>query len=622
MSAWIKRFLVLFFALFLVACGADEEGTSDDGAGDDPQVTSQGISLFSSGGGLETGPDNELEVTARVKNAQGELIQGVPVQFSLDDSGANFRPPQGEDFTTDQAGSARALISSPSDPTNRSIQVTASVNGVESEPLQIEVRGTSIEIEAPPSGSPGQLVDVAATLTDAQGNGISGETLSFSAGGNAAFTPAEATTNPQGRVETEFAVQPGSSSSSNTITVEGAGASATTTLSISPEQLNFSNSTTDPLTEINLNDSQDFTVTLQDAAGSPVGQQIDFFATRGFFSPDSSEQTSDVAGEAQATVTYESGKSAGPAIITAEAPDGAIAKKEVLLVATNPTSINLQIQPSNVAPGEEAQLTAVVRNTDNQPVKGQRVNFSFTSGESGGTLTSNRATTDAFGRATTTFRAGETSGATDGTVIQAKFGEAASEKDTASVTVAGAARSISIGQGDTISTASEDTRYVKKYIVVVTDSSGGPVANAEVSVSAVPVEYFKGTYGFVDPTWQPSYNATCANEDSNLNNQLDKNEDVNGNGVLDPRVPLTVSPSTVQTDDSGFATFELSYPQNYATWLKVALIGETQVAGTESTGRTETVLNILNEDATDEENRPAAGDNIPFGSAGNCADPS
>lgn len=363
-------------------------------------------------------------------------------------------------------------------------------------------------------------------------------------------------------------------------------------------------------------------MTLEDNDGSAINQTIDFFATRGSFLVDS-KTTSDVGGEAQATVTYDSGTSAGPAIITAEAPDGAIAKKEVLLVATNPTSINLQIKPGNVAPGEEAQLTAVVRNADNQPVKDQRVDFRFTSGESGGTLTSSTATTDAFGRATTTFIAGETSGATDGTVILAEFGDAASEEDTASLTVTGAARSISIGQGDTVGTASEDTAYVKTYNVVVTDSSGGPVANAEVSLSAVPIEYYKGTYMYADPPgrWLPSYNATCANEDANLNNQLDAGEDVNGNEILDPRVPLTVSPSTVQTDESGFATFELSYPQNYATWLKVALIGETQVAGTESTGRAETVLNILNEDATDEENIPAAGDNIPYGSAGNCADP-
>lgn len=224
MGSFTKTLLFFLLVGLLTACGVDDEQTGEDGSGDDQQVTSQGISLFSSGGGLETGPDNELEVTARVKNAQGELIQGVPVQFSLDDSGADFRPPEGEDFTKDQAGSARAVISTPSDPTNRSVQVTASVNGVESEPLQFEIRGTSIDIEAPPSGTTGQEVDIAATLTDAQGNAISGETVSFSAGGNAAFIPdAQGTTNPQGRVETKFAVQPGSSGSSNTITVEGAG---------------------------------------------------------------------------------------------------------------------------------------------------------------------------------------------------------------------------------------------------------------------------------------------------------------------------------------------------------------------------------------------------------------
>ena len=94
--------------------------------------------------------------------------------------------------------------------------------------------------------------------------------------------------------------------------------------------------------------------------------------------------------------------------------------------------------------------------------------------------------------------------------------------------------------------------------------------------------------------------------------------DLNGNGVLDPGIPLTVSASG-QTDALGLATLTISYPRNYGSWVQLALTVRGTVAGTEAAATTEMTLPVLARDFS-ERRVPPPGQTSPYGT-GPCETP-
>ena len=88
---------------------------------------------------------------------------------------------------------------------------------------------------------------------------------------------------------------------------------------------------------------------------------------------------------------------------------------------------------------------------------------------------------------------------------------------------------ISIGTGNLIS-SNTDSTYTKEFAAFVTDADSNPIENAQLTFRAPPNPaarggvYRKGTWSWVnDPgVWVAVVTAECANED------------VNGNGILDP----------------------------------------------------------------------------------------
>lgn len=616
MPVWTKRFLVLFLALFLVACGTDEETNGGSGDQTDAAVTQSGITLLRSGSSLQTGAGETLEVTARVRDEDGRLLTGVPVNFRiLDDNGAQFAAAQGtqttgDAFETNDSGAASVLVSS-SDPSNRTVEMVATVNDAESAPLSIPIEGTSLDVEVPSAGSTGQTINLSATLTDSQGNPVGGETLSFSSDGSGAFQPTTGVTNAQGRVTTEYTVGSGAGAAT-TLTVEGGGTVNASTLNIASEVLVFNTPASSQQQEFSLNSSQLVEVKLT-KNGNPVdNEQVTFVESRGSFSSD----TATTNGNGVASTTFNTGTDAGPAIITAEAL-GAKIDTEVLLVAENPDSLDVQADPGTVSPEGESQIQAVVRNPTSQPVKNAEVQFSITADTTGSSLSTPEATTDEFGRATTTFEAGDATSANEGVEITAEV-KNTGISSTVSLTVSGEALFITIGTGNTLTERAE-TLYVKPYSVLVTDSSGGPVANANVTLEIVPTQFGKGYYEYNDPPgqWQQIRRDTCTYEDTDRDGELDTGEDTDKDGELEPGNVATLSDQSVTTDDSGAASFDIVYPQDHAQWVAVKLTGRSEVAGTESKKTIDFPLPVLADDLSDENTNPP---NIisPFGRLAGC----
>ena len=107
---------------------------------------------------------------------------------------------------------------------------------------------------------------------------------------------------------------------------------------------------------------------------------------------------------------------------------------------------------------------------------------------------------------------------------------------------------------------------------------------------------------------------TCPNEDVDLNGILEPTEDTNGDGLITPGNVASV-PQTVTADADGIATFNVRYPQDYATWLDVRLQVSGTAVGTENVAHRLYTLPVAAEDVTVETSPPPAN---PLGQMADC----
>ena len=353
-----------------------------------------------------------------------------------------------------------------------------------------------------------------------------------------------------------------------------------------------------------------------------VGETISFTSTRGTLS--ASTALTDVNGDASVTI---SSNNAGPALITAFVSSGPSTSKAVEFVATTADSIELQANPATIGPNDGSQtttqqstITATVRDVDNNLVKGKVIRFSITQDNSGGSLTTATSTTNSLGKASTTYVSSAASTALDGVIIRAEVQDTPAVNTTVSLTVAKSELFVRLATGNTIVTVG-NTAYNKQYLVLVTDAAGNGVPNAQVTLSVVPTQYWKGTRVYGGVSWDPVISAgPCANEDLNYNGILDVGEDFNSNGSLDPGNDVAV-PSSVTTGADGSAEFDMIYAEDFASWLEVTLTATDEVSGTEATDSTTFTLPVLSGDVTQPAIAPP-GQVSPFGTANTCADPS
>ena len=249
---------------------------------------------------------------------------------------------------------------------------------------------------------------------------------------------------------------------------------------------------------------------------------------------------------------------------------------------------------------------------------------------SSGSIYPASAMTDSNGSASTVYTSNTTT-AHDGVAVKASVRGASPEiSDTVNITVADREVFITLGTGNTI-LQSDNTTYNKQYSVYVTDIDSNPIPNIDLTVSAIPKEYFKGAWGVVYNDegefdhYAPFYSATCANEDVNTNGILDDlnyEEDTNNNGQLTPG-NIVNAKGTVTTDEQGRALIDIEYAEVYGGWANIELIVSTRVRGTESFAKAVFNLSILADDVTDESVTPAAfiWPSGPFGQSNSCDNP-
>ncbi|MBW3198793.1 Ig-like domain-containing protein [Marinobacter nauticus] len=641
--AWkfLARAAALSLSLLLIACGGDSGSTSLSGVGggsgtggsttnpDTAQVGS--VELVASPVSLDTSTNAQSSITARVKDANGVLLEGVPVSFSAT-NGGTLAVSQGE---TDEAGVASAILTTNGDPRNRTVTVTAQ-SGSSSDSVNISISGTSIAIAGPSSISLGASTGLRVTLADADGNGIPNETVNLTTN-LGTLSASTLTTSSNGVVD----VQLNSGSTGGTASIIASAFSGSSTVSatknivVAGDRFGFTSPA--PNTEVVLNTPQTLTMEwLVD--GNPVadGTQIQFSATRGTLDPANGVATT-TGGMASIDI---SSANAGISTVTASDPSSGLSSDLTFeFVATIPDDINLQATKTQLDLGETSEIIAIIRDAENNLVKNQEVTFSILEDGSGGSLNSSRDITDSQGRASTIYQAGANSSGRDGVVIQATV--AGSIVDTVTLTVARQALRLAIGTGNEI-IEPDTVRYVKDYVAIVTDANGAPVENANIELSVLPTGYRKGTYAIsTDDNWvippglvfceaeDANRNGQLDTEDSNGNDLLDPGEDLNGNGVLDtedtnrsdklePTNSATTSAASVVSASDGSADFSLIYPQSHCGWVKVELTATVRVDGSESIESSEFYLSCSASDLSNVDVDPPGGVEGLYGRAQDC----
>lgn len=570
---------------------------------------------------LGSGSTAKVALSAVVLDTNNVLQPGVTVQFSSSSGELEVMS-----AVTESDGVAKASLSSSVDPSLRTVTVTAVV-GDNSATLDINVVGTSILISSPRSMVLSDEVTITADLTDFDGKGIQGRTLAVTSSLNNPITSTSLiTAGNSGRVSFSYRASQGGT---DELRVTGLGATAVATISIQSDQFQFLN--TDVI-EVPLGTEQQLTVQWLVNNLPNTNKALNLTTTRGTLglltgnlTQVSVDQTTNLQG--QASVLIKSNFAGFANIAATETRPGATdlltTQTQVEFIATVPDSVAVSAFPAQLGPGEESVVRAVVRDENNNPVKNRTVAFTL-NGAPGGQINPATSITDSQGLASTVFTADNTTGAGTGAnlnVLATVLNTTPVVSDDTPVSVGSRTLFFRFGTGNNISEPTSSL-FTKEFSVLVTDSSGNPVAGQSLNVSVLPVSYNKGEWDAIPDLidfeyWEAVFStAECQSEDVNNNGVLDPGEDLNGDGQLTPGNVASV-PRTVQADDNGIATFNLTYPRDIAPWTKVLLTVSGFADGTENISSREFRTIVSGPYVADANSGPARN---PYGESNSCFD--
>ena len=576
----------------------------------------------------------EVSVTALVKDAANLALPGAKIAFAADSGILGS-----VEAVTDKNGQARAVLGTGGDKHNRSIKVTATV-GNQAGAGTVAVTGSTVELAGPSLLTLGQQADFTVTVRDSARQPVSGATIGYAGNGAAGLTVkdgAAALSNAQGQLLLRLAA---GALGNNAVSASALGASVSHAYTVAGGELRLTPavgldaSGAELLQEVPALACQAIDVRYESGGVARTGS-ASLSTSRGTLYADSAcgvaLPSSLAFSNGNLPTSYLRSDNAGIATITALVAGGPTAQTRLEFVALPSAASKLGVQAdpavlgANVVGASDnlATISAVVRDgAANNLVKHAPVIFTILSDPSGGYLRqTGHVLTGSNGLASTVYVAGTADSGRDGVLIQASIAGATQTAATAQVrlTVAKKALSIKFGTGNNVREYSASVLQ-KDIAVFVSDSAGNAVPGVAITAAGWPSRYGKGYYvweadkqEFPDTgTWRlalPRY--SCANEDVPRNGIFEPAYDLNGNGVLDPGIPLTVTASG-QTDALGLATLTISFPRNYGSWVQLALSVRGSVAGTEAASTTELTLPTL---ATDFSVRRVAppGQTSPYG---------
>ena len=575
------------------------------------------LELYANSIQLASSGSDEVELIALVKNEQSVLMEGVEVSFSAaSGDGVELQLTQPE---TAADGTARAILTSQNDASNRTVTITAGAGSL-TQSVEITIAGTEVTINGASSVILNDSVDYTIRVQDSDGTSILNQDVVLSAV-NGTLSSTTVNTGANGQATVSYTA---STSGEDTITAAALNAETSFTVQVQQDEFNFVNL---PTEEVPLGQTQTITVQWRQDNTPVVGQNVTFSASRGVIAGNATVVT-DAEGQASIDI---SANNAGISSITASASDGSgnvlvSALTQIEFIATTPHTLIADASPDIIGPdGQTSTISAVVRDVDGNLVKNSVVNFSV-SDVSTGFVSPSQATTDSKGIATTVFTSGSVS-TQDAVVVTAFVADDPAIDDEVVLTVGARAFDISLGTGNELEEATS-TSYLKRFGVFVSDSAGQPVSGVNLTASVAPVkyvnggEYRTGFWVFDDDAsqWVAIVNQNCETEDVNDNGILDttpRDEDTNEDGMLTPGLIGTIAfaNGAAVTDENGYAELEYRYPRSYAIWYDAVISVFGQSTGSEASAKMRYTLSISADDVTDEGASPPAN---PFGVTDQC----
>jgi hypothetical protein len=587
----------LLATLALAGCGSDSTIVDPGSPGPGPAPTPvASITLIAGSNILPSDGGTPVELSVLVRDANNNLVTNVPVRYAADSGVLQVIP-----VSDDGTGLPRALLSTGGDPTNRPIVVTATT-GTLTDSLTINVTGTNLTINGPGVAVQGDLVNFTARLADSANRGLAGRTVNIASSAGNLLSASSLLTDPQGEISFQVTA---TVAGADTISVSALGLAAQQAFTVSAEDtLLFLEPVTNA--EIPLNTSRPVTVEWRVDGVPQAGATVNFSTTRGTLSALSATLNA----QGQATVNI-SAVTAGPATLSAQVgTTGPQTQRQVEFVALTPHTIVVQASRFTVAPGEQSTIIATVRDISGNPVKNKIIQFQLED-ITGGSLSAGTAVTGSAGTAQTVYTGGPTISGSGDVTVRAIVQENPALMAAVGLTVARRQVDISIGTGNELFEP-DTASYEREFIVQVTDSQGVGVADAVVQLSARSKYYRKGFYvPGPNDRWVAVSDAftfapplRCADEDLNLNGQLDADEDFNNSGWIEAGNVVSVSPGEVTTNASGVAIFRIRYAQEFGNWVLITLKARAAVQGTEFEDSSDHQLEITAADANINQSPP------------------
>jgi len=406
----LSYFTTLVAMLLVAACGGSGQGFVGNGGGTGGgtggAIIVSAVNVLASSPSLPSDAGQSLDVTVVVRDENNVAVGGVTVIMSSDSGILTIADP-----ITDANGVVKAQINAGGDPTNRVINISADANGVVGS-VAINVLGTTLSLSGASALAQGDSAPYTIVLTDAGGNGISGQTVDISSSAGNTLAANSLTTDVGGQAQV---VLTASAAGADTLTATALGLTATQDLDVSDDSFAL----TAPLSgdEVVLNTVISVDLSWSIGGVPQANQQISFSATRGTLS--SFTATTNAAGVASVTILS---NNAGASTITATNATGTTTGVQIEFVADVPDSISIQASPFTIGPGEQSAITAIVRDAANNLVKNEVVGFVLTD-FTGGLLSVAQAVTDSQGRAQTFYTASSTTSANNGVTITAQLGQ-------------------------------------------------------------------------------------------------------------------------------------------------------------------------------------------------------
>ena len=181
----VKVFLMALAAAAIAACssgGTDDSlsgGSGGPGGQPPPGPTIDSITLITSSPQVPSDGTADATITALVRDANNNVVEGVSVLFQTDSGSLVATQPT----VTDTSGQVTATLSTAGDPTNRVITVTGTADTL-SDTVTVDVVGTTLLVSGPGNLPQSQVGDYNIVLTDSSGNGIGGITVDLSSSNN------------------------------------------------------------------------------------------------------------------------------------------------------------------------------------------------------------------------------------------------------------------------------------------------------------------------------------------------------------------------------------------------------------------------------------------------------